>query len=108
MRFSPAKVGDFCDEIYINTEYHHFVLTVSAKVGVSISPDEPGQPESPTPVLSVGVGASMSTGENSLEPPTAASPTKLDLANIEAVELDENASLKEVQGRMNSAGGQDA
>jgi len=97
VRFSPTKEGDFCDEICINTEYHHFVLTVSAKVGATLQ-DEP-QPELPVPMSPVQVNNDENAVENS---PPVVPPTKPDLA--EAVELDENATLEEVRERMQSAG----
>merc|ERR1712054_370598 len=32
IRFTAQKVGDFCGDIYIDTEFHKFCLSVSAKV----------------------------------------------------------------------------
>jgi hypothetical protein len=69
-------VGDFCDEICINTEYHHFVLTVSAKVGAALQ-EEP-QPELPVPIMSP---VQVHNDENAVENSSpVVPPTKPELA----------------------------
>jgi hypothetical protein len=77
VRFSPIKVGDFCDEICINTEYHHFVLTVSAKVDAKLQ-DEPQPAELPVPIMSpVQIDNEENVVDNS---PPVLPPTKPELA----------------------------
>eukprot|EP00976_Prorocentrum_cordatum_P096917 1190774-Prorocentrum_minimum.AAC.1 len=96
--FSAEQPGDYCEEVIINTEHHHFVLTVSAKVC--------GEDGDFSPLRRAG-GA----GGNSLlhaDSPAPTQPGEEDgedgphegggAADIGHFELDENATLQELIG----------
>jgi hypothetical protein len=82
--FTADTPGDFCEEIIINTEHHHFVLTVSVKVeGGGERGMEPGPPNH-----------NAGTTRAALESAKSAKSAKS--GRVSNIELDENASLDEV------------
>jgi len=102
--FTPEEAGDFCEDIYINTEFHHFVLTVSAKVVDHIGQTVSQMAEMPMSLAEEDENdenQEISNVEEGEEEPTKGELVPPDMTDIH---LDENATLDEVKARLDSAG----